>query len=109
MHKILIQKSSVKNIENIDFWLKLQRNRVENCYGITTFLKLVSRIVLFKAITPLSYFKKMKSSTNFWGKYSVNIKKYLIPGNHETIFSYPNVKILAEKLDAYLQTLEDEL
>ena len=51
----------------------------------------------------------MKSSTNFWGKYSVNIKKYLIPGNHETIFSYPNVKILAEKLDAYLQTLEDEL
>lgn len=63
------------------------------------------QIVLYKAREILPVFMPIDDKFNHWKKFThIKIKKYIVPGNHETMFQRPNIEFLA---DSVVKSLEE--
>jgi len=89
--------NSVQNL------LKLQRSRLEMLWDYKLG-KVTCPLTLFKAKKLLPVFKSIDSPSNHWDKYTtLTLDINIVPGDHETMFQTPNVQILAEKINKYLE------
>ena len=94
-----------EDILNPEFLLNLQWHREKMLMQYKTPV-IKTKIILFKA----KYLNKMfqyEAKFNWWENFTVQpIALFLVPGDHESIFSEPNIKILAHKLNDVLREKE---
>lgn len=63
-------------------------------------------IALFKSKDLLSAFAEIDAPLNHWEQFSNNqIIRYIVPGNHETMFQQPHVFTLADEINEYLSKI----
>lgn len=89
-------------ISNPNFLLELQwhREKLLTDYELPT---IHSNFILFKAAM-LNEMFDYEAALNWWDDYvQYPITCYVVPGDHETMFTEPHVKHLAEKLNDYLK------
>ncbi|BCA95172.1 hypothetical protein TUM19329_15330 [Legionella antarctica] len=92
------------DIKHSDNLLELQWHR-EKMLMHYKLPQIKSKLILFKAKTLTNLFN-YDAPLNWWDNYmSEEIICYLVPGNHETMFSEPHVSILAERLNESLNTI----
>ncbi len=83
--------------------LQWQRAKLLDNYRFT---RLGAPLTLFKAMQVNSVYQPYDAPFNHWDKYSTfKVIRHQTPGDHETMFQEPHVKILAEKLLDCLQEL----
>ncbi len=56
-------------------------------------------VKLFKAQELISIFQFGDSASNYWDQYIKNLEVSVVPGNHETMFLPPNVKMLSDEIE----------
>jgi len=102
----LRSKFATANITNkIEDLLELQRYRINMLWDYKL-ERVDDPLVLFKAEDLLPVFKNIESPCNHWDNYtSQPIPVHIIPGNHETMFEEPNVRVLATQMNNYLKVL----
>src|SRR5262249_9087459 len=65
------------------------------------------KLTLFKAADTIPIYQSVEDKFNHWENYAMQpIEKFVIPGDHETMFQEPNVVVLAEKLNQCLNESE---
>jgi amino acid adenylation domain-containing protein len=69
--------------------------------------EIVAPMALFKSKEILPIFKEVDAPMNHWEKFSDpgKIRRYLVPGNHETMFQKPYVDTLATLINDYFETI----
>jgi amino acid adenylation domain-containing protein/non-ribosomal peptide synthase protein (TIGR01720 family) len=79
--------------------LSLQLQRVQ-MYSKYKMPKINLKLTLFKAERIISVYQSINDGDfNLWNYYSdYPIEKYVVPGDHESMFHEPNVKVLAREL-----------
>ncbi len=87
--------------------LKLYQQRAKllehYCWGN----KHIPDLILFKAKELLPVIAKYDDPYNYWQNLSKNkIKRVLVPGTHESMFSLPNLPYLAQAIDQFLFELK---
>jgi amino acid adenylation domain-containing protein len=94
----ILEKHVQNNIHDSDFLLELQWHR-EKLLMQYKLPQIKSKLILFKAAVLTELFN-YDAPLNWWDNYSSQrIERYLVPGDHETMFYEPNIKILASKLN----------
>ena len=90
-----------------EFLLGIQRSRLDFLWKFS--LKSITcKIEVFKATETLPIFLEIEDDTNHWKKYfPQTVNCCIVPGNHETMFQFPNVKKLAFFLNKILDSAED--
>lgn len=104
-YNIMEEKFSTKGINTSEklFNLQWQRSQISNSYIPN---RINIPLTLFKSEQTLPIFKYMDDTFNHWKPYSSKpIKRYIVPGDHETMFAEPNVFILAQLLN---ESINDE-
>lgn len=92
------EKFSRRNIFDANQLLQFQWQRL-NMLASYKFPVIKHKLTLFKALETMAVFHDVDSDLNHWDLYSkMPIEKYLVPGNHESIFEEPNVEVLAKRL-----------
>ena len=92
-----------RQVDKPNMFVDLAWNRMQLLFSYKL-SKIEGRVVLFKAKTVLSEYKKIAKKDNGWGSYAKQgLEVYLVPGDHETILKEPNVSFLAEQLDNILK------
>lgn len=94
-------------ITRADILLKLQwqRSRLLKKYKVV-FIN--QKLILFKAMETIPIYQSYEAPFNLWEVYSSqHIEVHHIPGDHETIFQEPNVRVLADKLNTCLNEIAD--
>jgi thioesterase domain-containing protein len=98
----MIEKYRENFVCNPEFLLELQwhRERLLTDYKLPI---IHSNFILFKAET-LNEMFDFEAPLNWWDDYVDHpITSYMVPGDHETMFTDPHVKHLADKLNDYLK------
>lgn len=100
-NKRIMQKYIEYKIENSEFLLKLQSHR-ESLLTKYQLPIIKSKLVLFKA-ADLNETFQFNAPFNWWDNYcNYPIELHLVPGNHETMFYEPYIRVLARKLNSSL-------
>ncbi|WP_182392612.1 amino acid adenylation domain-containing protein [Legionella sp. PC997] len=95
-------------ITNSDNLLELQWHR-EKMLMHYKLPRIKTNLILFKAESLTNLFN-YDAPLNWWDNYTADeITYYLVPGNHESMFSEPNIKTLANKLNVCLNSLDSLL
>jgi amino acid adenylation domain-containing protein len=103
----ILKKYLENNICNSDFLLELQWHR-EKMLTQYKLPDIKAKLILFKA-KELSELFTYDAPLNWWENYSTQpIERHLIPGDHESMFSEPNIKVLACKLNESLDQQASE-
>ncbi len=88
------------------FLLGIQKNRLDLLWKFAL-RKINYTILLFKAAQTLPIFTEIEDPDNHWQKYSERtVARFIVPGDHETMFQFPNVKKLAFLLNQQLDLIE---
>lgn len=99
-------KFKLYGIDSAEYFLSLQWHRAKMLEKYVV-PNVNAQLTLFKAKDVVSAYKPYQASFNHWEPYSnYPIEKYMIPGDHETIFEEPNVRVLAQKLNECLKKIE---
>ncbi|HAT9729820.1 TPA: amino acid adenylation domain-containing protein [Legionella pneumophila subsp. pneumophila] len=94
----ILKKYIENNVSNSEFLLELQWHR-ENMLTQYKMPIIKPKFILFKA-KKLTEMFQYNASLNWWENYtSQPIELHLTPGDHESMFYEPNIKILATKLN----------
>ncbi|HIG0328519.1 TPA: amino acid adenylation domain-containing protein [Legionella pneumophila] len=94
----ILKKYIENNVSNSKFLLELQWHR-ENMLTQYKMPIIKSKFILFKA-KKLTEMFQYNASLNWWENYtSQPIELHLTPGDHESMFYEPNIKVLADKLN----------
>lgn len=95
--------SITNNAENL---LQLQQHRL-NMLWKYKIKPITHKLTLFKCQEIMPVFQTIDSDTNHWEKYvKTPLNKYEVPGNHETMFQEPHVRVLAQAIDDSLKKLD---
>ncbi|WP_094091156.1 amino acid adenylation domain-containing protein [Legionella clemsonensis] len=95
----------IKHSENL-LELQWQREKMLMHYKLP---RIRSKLILFKAETLTDLFN-YDAPLNWWENYSEEkITCYLVPGDHESMFSEPHIKVLADKLNEFLNSIHNML
>ena len=91
------------NIHNAQFLIRLQWQR-EQMLSKYMLPMIQTKFILFKA-KELTEMFPYTADLNWWDNYSTKpISLYIVPGTHESMFSEPNVKFLAAKINEVIKT-----
>jgi amino acid adenylation domain-containing protein len=94
---------AIEGVEDL-FSLQWKRAQMLDKYNINP---IDAKLTLFKAAETIPVYQPYSSPLNGWEKCSTqSIGFDLIPGDHETIFQYPNVEFLAKALNNCLKELD---
>ncbi|MBL7479558.1 amino acid adenylation domain-containing protein [Legionella bononiensis] len=107
-NKRILEHHMKFDIKNSDTLLELQwhREKMLMHYKVPP---IRSKFILFKSETLTELFN-FEAPLNWWDNYtSEEIICHLVPGTHESMFSEPNLFILANKLNESLNTLDTVL
>jgi len=97
----VLEKHVENNIRNSDFLLELQWHR-EKMLMNYKLPRIESKLILFKA-KELTQLFNYDEPLNWWDNYANQpIECHLVPGDHESMFDEPNIKILANILNESL-------
>ncbi len=102
------QDFAKQGISEADELLQLQwiRSRMNAAYKVPY---INNKITLFKAMETVEVYEPMEAAYNHWETRSPHpIERYMIPGDHESIFQKPNVTILAKCLKYALNPAETQ-
>lgn len=104
----ILEHHKQHQITNSDNLLELQWHREKMLMHYK--LPLIrSHLILFKAESLTNLFN-YDAPLNWWDNYMAEkITSYLVPGNHESMFSEPHIRTLADKLNDCLNTLNSLL
>ncbi len=100
-HQFPVQ--SIPNLANLLQleWYRLQMHERYQLSAIDV------KLTLFKAATTIPVYQAVEEASNHWDHYCQQpIEKYVIPGDHETIFQEPNLSILGKILNHCLEQAE---
>jgi len=104
-HQQLYQIFQANELKDYEKWQKLQWHRNELLWRYS-FVRLKTKLTLFKSQELMSELNWVDHPYNYWDDYSDEpIEVAIVPGNHETMFKEPNVKILAARMSNYLKSL----
>lgn len=99
------EKFVLKNILKTDILIKLQWRRLR-MYADYQVPRVDFKLTLFKAEDTILAYRTVEDGCNHWEHYTVQpIERYLVPGDHETMFQEPQVATLSQKLNACLENL----
>ncbi len=107
-NKKTLRKNNGIQISNLDFVLKLQwhREQMLTRYNLPT---TQAKFILFKA-QELSTNFQYEADLNWWDSYIKNqVELHVVPGNHESMFSKPNIQVLADKINKVLHTKRSDV
>lgn len=94
----ILKKYTENNISNSEFLLELQSHR-ENLLIKYQLPIIQSELVLFKA-EKLNGIFQYNAPLNWWEDcFKESIEFHLVPGDHETMFYEPHIRVLANKLN----------
>jgi amino acid adenylation domain-containing protein/non-ribosomal peptide synthase protein (TIGR01720 family) len=100
------EKFSRKGLFQAEALLKLQWSRVQMYAQYQTPI-VDHKLTLFKAVLTVPVYQSVEDQFNHWEYYSAQpIARYIVPGDHETMFQEPHVADLGQKLNSCLNELE---
>ena len=100
------EKFISKGIFRSEALLKLQWYRLQMYAKYQTPI-IDFKLTLFKAMDTIPIYQSVEDKFNHWEHYSIQpIKRFLVPGDHETMFQEPNVAVLGKKLNQCLNESE---
>ncbi|KTD06954.1 amino acid adenylation domain-containing protein [Legionella jamestowniensis] len=98
-------QNKIQHPENL-LELQWQREKMLMHYKLP---RIRSKFILCKAETLTDLFN-YDAPLNWWENYSEEkITCYLVPGDHETMFSEPHIKVLANKLNELLNSIHNTM
>ena len=101
MHNKFLSKG-IKRAESL-LALQWQRSQLIANYQVPV---LNHKLTLFKAMETADVFQSIEARLNHWENYSTQgVALHRVPGNHETIFEEPQVKVLAHQINQCLSEL----
>lgn len=97
-YNVMHEKFLAKGILRAEMLLQLQWHRLR-MYSQYQTPRIDFKCTLFKAIDTIPIYQSVEDQFNHWEYYSTwPIERYLVPGDHETMFQEPNIAILGQKL-----------
>jgi thioesterase domain-containing protein len=100
----LLKNNSDIHIENFEFLLKLQWHR-EQMLMQYKLPMIEAKFILFKA-QKLSKTFQYIADFNWWDSFTTRpIDLHLVPGDHESMFSEPHVRVLSHKINEALNNI----
>lgn len=100
------EKFYSKGIMQAEALLNLQWHRL-NMYKQHVISSTDLKLTLFKAAQTIPIYQTIEDKYNHWEHYCTSsIERYVIPGDHESIFQEPNIAILGKKLNECLNQTE---
>lgn len=85
-------------------WMELYYRRLQDLGFAYKPPKINKKIILFKADQQLGEFSAMSDETNYLSNHtSEGVEVHKVPGNHDTILKYPNVRGIGRLLNNYLK------
>lgn len=104
----VLEADVFKKIPQPQLIVHRQRAKLLEAYKISK--QNFPEIALFKAIDLLPALKGVDDPQNYWQEYtSKAIMTYRIPGDHDSMFSHKNIKVLSKKFDEYLNLLNSRI
>lgn len=91
------------SVISLNDWIKLGADRMRLALNYKPPDNFEVPLILFKAKESSGKtLSNQESTTNYWDRYSYNLKVHQISGNHESMLEYPNVEKIASIFNFYL-------
>lgn len=104
----LQDKFRAKGIEHAEALFDLQRQRAD-LLDQYVFQRTRAPLTLFKAEKTIFIYQPYEDPYNHWGPYCTqSVDVHRVPGDHETMFQEPHVRVLMQKLNACLQRINEK-
>ncbi len=88
-------------------WISLYQSRVNLLYGYKP-PKTDMKLTLFKAEDVMPDWQSFQHDKNYWDRYTnLDVDSHIISGDHDTLLQEPNVQVLAQKINEYLDKIEN--